>query len=198
MMLRRNLLLATALMLTCGPAWAQSANVSTLPPAYTSGSKALSQTPSGGLRVQPQDGAGNDVSTTHPLPVEISGAAGDVDSSLVPQAGSGYATSTATSTAAEDCRVVKAASGNLYGLTVVVGATSGYVLVFNAAAAPSNGAVTPAWSFPVTSNGTNGGIAASWNDIPKAFATGITVCYSTTGPYTLTKSASASFIAEYK
>lgn len=68
-MLRRVLLgtiCATALV---SAALAQSANVSTNPPAYTSGSHAQSMTPSGGLRTQPQDGAGHDVSASHPLPV---------------------------------------------------------------------------------------------------------------------------------
>ena len=44
--------------------------VSTNPPAYTTlGATALSQTPTGGLRSQLQDGAGHDVSTTYPFPV---------------------------------------------------------------------------------------------------------------------------------
>lgn len=56
-------------LLASAEAFAQSANVSDNPPAYTNGAKSLSQTPSGGLRTQPQDGAGHDVSTAHPFPV---------------------------------------------------------------------------------------------------------------------------------
>ena len=51
-----------------GGALAQRADVLTAPPSYTPGSsQPFTQTPSGGVRMQLQDGAGNDVSATTPL-----------------------------------------------------------------------------------------------------------------------------------
>lgn len=107
------------------------------------------------------------------------------------------AVSSAQSTAAASNLVIKASAGNLYQLTTAIGATSGYVMLFDATALPSDGAVTPVWCGPVTSSGTNGLVALSFSP-PKAFATGITAGFSTTGCFTLTASATASFFAGYK
>lgn len=83
-------------------------------------------------------------------------------------------------------------SGNatrLRTLSVKIGDTSGYIMVFNATAIPSNGAVTPIYCMPVYSNGTNGWFAAEWSspmqpntDTPL----GIVAAISTTGCDTLT------------
>lgn len=100
------------------------------------------------------------------------------------------------STAAESNHVLKASAGNLYGLTAAIGATSGYVMIFDATSAPVDGAVTPKYCFPVNSNGTNGGIAVGWKSPPAAFATGITAVFSSTGCFTKTASATASFFAQ--
>lgn len=103
------------------------------------------------------------------------------------------------STAAESSHVLKASPGNLYSLTTSVGATSGWVLVFDATSAPADGAVTPAWWFPIISDGTRGAISASWlSGPPLNFATGITAVFSTTGPFTKTASSTAAFTAEVK
>ena len=61
-----------------------------------------------------------------------------------------------SSEAAASNLVLKASAGNLYSLTITIGATSGYAMLFDATSLPSNGAVTPVWCYPVTSNGTNG------------------------------------------
>jgi len=95
------------------------------------------------------------------------------------------------STAAEACHVLKGSAGSLLDLTVTIGATSGYALVFDATSAPGDGAVTPAWWYPILSNGTLGGINKGWPaDAPLKFTTGITACFSTTGPFTKTASSS--------
>lgn len=107
------------------------------------------------------------------------------------------ATTSSSGTAAASNQVLKASAGNLYDLTVTIGATSGYVMLFDATSLPSNGAVTPVWCYAVTSNGTNGGIAAAWPS-PKRFGTGITAGFSTTGCFTLTASATANFFGDYK
>lgn len=115
----------------------------------------------------------------------------------IPSAAAGAATTSASSTAAASNLVVKSSAGNLYALTVSIGATSGYVMLFDATSLPGDGAVTPVWCQPVVSSGTNGGLGASWNT-PKRFGTGITVGFSTTGCFTLTASATAAFFGGYQ
>lgn len=116
---------------------------------------------------------------------------------LNPSAAAGAATTSASSPSVESNRVLKASAGNLYNITVTIGATSGYAMLFDATVLPSNGAVTPVWCVPVNSNATNGFIAAEWAT-PKAFAVGITAGFSTTGCFTLTASATANFFGGYK
>lgn len=114
-----------------------------------------------------------------------------------PSSGSSAAVTSASSTSAGSNLVVKSGAGNLYHLTVSIGATSGYLMLFDATALPSNGAVTPSYCLPVTSNGTNGGAAIEFAT-PKRFGTGITAGFSTTGCFTLTASTTASFFAGYQ
>lgn len=106
------------------------------------------------------------------------------------EAASGVAPSTAVSTA-ESCRVLQASAANVYKVTVAIAATTGYVMIFNATSAPGDGAVSPAWpAIRVVSDGTSG-----WADIPfdppLRLGTGATVCFSSTGPFTKTASATA-------
>lgn len=106
------------------------------------------------------------------------------------EAASGVAPSTAVA-AAESCRVLQASAANVYKVTVAIAATTGYVMIFNATSAPSDGAVSPAWpALRVVSDGTSG-----WTDIPfnppLRLGTGATVCFSSTGPFTKTASATA-------
>ena len=99
--------------------------------------------------------------------------------------------------AAESNHVLKAGAGNLYGLTVTIGATSGYLMLFDATSLPVNGTVTPKYCFPITSNGTNGGASFSWLPGPPLnFVTGITAGFSTTGCFTLTASATGNFFGQ--
>lgn len=116
---------------------------------------------------------------------------------IAPSSAAGIGILPTVSTAAESCRVLKSGTGNLYTLTTVIGATSGYILAFDATSAPGDGAVTPKWWFPINSNGTNGAAAASWTPGPPLnFSVGITVCFSSTGPFTKTASSTASFSAQ--
>ncbi len=109
---------------------------------------------------------------------------------------SNLALATVQSTATEAFHVLKASAGNLYSISVTVGATSGYLMIFNAISAPTDGAVTPAYCIPVTSNGTNGLNGASWSVNPASFSTGITAVFSSTGCTTKTASATAFFTAQ--
>lgn len=155
------------------------------------------------------------VNATTPLPVTSSGggstqsvnvtevlgnpisAANPLYAVTSPSASSGAAVTAAASTAVGSNLVVKGSAGNLYQVTASIGATSGYLMLFNATTLPANGAVTPAYCVPVSSNGTNGYVAVNF-DPPKPFATGITAGFSTSGCFTLTASATAAFFAGYK
>lgn len=148
----------------------------------TGGVASVSAAQSGAWTVQP----GNTQNTTPWL------------TSLMPGATSATGIASVASTAAESCHVLKGSAGNLLSLTVTLGATSGWVLVFDATSAPMDGAgQTPSWWSPVTSNGTFGSISSAWL-VPLNFATGITACFSTTGPFTKTASSTAAFSAQVK
>lgn len=102
-----------------------------------------------------------------------------------------------SSTAIESSRVLCSAPCNLNTLTVTIGATSGWVMLLDAIAAPVDGAVAPIWWFPITSNGTSGGLAASWapGQLLRPANNGLVAVFSTTGPFTKTASATAAFSA---
>lgn len=102
------------------------------------------------------------------------------------------------STALEASRLIKSSNGNLYWLTVSVGAASGWLMLFDATSVPADGAVTPIWFAPVKSDGTNGLQSIEMQSIPMHFANGILAVFSTTGPFTKTASATAAFCAGYK
>lgn len=87
--------------------------------------------------------------------------------------------------------VLKAGTAVLAGMNVTTGAAAGYVLVFDAAAAPADGAVTPIRCLPVAANT---GVDINFRGSPLKFDVGAVVVFSTTGCYTKTASATA-FIA---
>lgn len=91
--------------------------------------------------------------------------------------------------------VFTAPNKQLFSLSVKIGTTSGYAMIFDAASLPANGAVTPKWCWPVNSNGTNGAVGVTWTP-PLSFTTGITAGFSTTGCDTLTASTTAKFMGQ--
>lgn len=105
---------------------------------------------------------------------------------------------TVASPALESSRILKAGPGNLYKLAVVTGAVTGYLMLFDALAAPVDGAVVPAWCEAIISNGTQGGIILDWGIHPMVFKNGIVAVFSTTGPFTKTASATAAFYGAVK
>lgn len=98
------------------------------------------------------------------------------------------------STAAESSHVLKSSAGILKSLSVTLGATSGWIMVFDAVSAPADGAVTPIWWCPVDSDGTKGFASFSFVH-PLPCATGITAVFSTSGPFAKAASSTASFSA---
>ncbi len=91
--------------------------------------------------------------------------------------------------------VFTAANKQLSSMTVKIGATSGYVMLLDAAVLPSNGAVTPKWCWRTLSDGTAGAVAVQWSP-PLLATTGLTAAFSTTGCDTLTASATAKFMGQ--
>lgn len=83
--------------------------------------------------------------------------------------------------------VVKASAGNLYGFNVCLGGTAGYVMVFNATSKPVDGTVTPIKVYAVAANQS---LEVGFSP-PLYCSTGITIAFSSTGPFSLTASATA-------
>jgi hypothetical protein len=88
----------------------------------------------------------------------------------------------AASSSAEACHVFKASAGTAYSLSGYIGA-AGFIMVFDAASAPSDGAVTPkVWAYAAAA----GTWSMDFGVMPAAFSTGIVVCASSTGPLSKT------------
>lgn len=113
-----------------------------------------------------------------------------------PSAAPGVGIIPVVSAAAEANHVLKATPGNLYYLRATSGANAGYVLVFNAAAAPADGAAqTPVLCEKLAANSS---LAVFDLSYPYYFSTGIVVSFSTTGCFTKTADATAFFSAQVK
>lgn len=106
---------------------------------------------------------------------------------IVVVAGDTTNTTVATSTAAEATKVFATSAKTLAAIFVTTGAVSGYLMVFDATSAPADGAVTPKLCIAAAANNTVG------FTYPTAFTTGISVAFSTTGCFTKTVSATATF-----
>lgn len=120
------------------------------------------------------------------LPVTIA-----TDQSAVPVSGTvtavmGSVTPVSTGAAAASL-VVKAAPGTLYAAEVGSTSASGWLMLFNTTSAPADGAVTPLKAFQVAAN-TSARLAFS---TPLTFSAGITLVFSSTGPFTKTASITA-------
>lgn len=83
--------------------------------------------------------------------------------------------------------VLKTAAGSLYACYVTTNSTAGWMMLFDAIAAPANGTVTPKNCIYCPAN------ATTEIELPfltaEPFATGITAVFSSTGPFTLTASS---------
>ena len=98
--------------------------------------------------------------------------------------------------AAESSHVFKASAGNLYDAYVTIGSTAGFLMIFNLASAPADGAVTPQDCLQVPASTTQSLFTAGTP--PEVFTTGITAVFSTTGCFTKTASATAFFHGRVK
>jgi hypothetical protein len=125
-------------------------------------------------------------------------AKGDVNGLYVQQSTASAAaigTLTIATSAVSGGLVVKATAGNLYGLNIATGATAGYLMVFNSATVPADGAVTPIKCFQIAANTS---IDLPYRSAPLGFTTGISAAFSSTGCFTKTTSATAFMSADYR
>lgn len=84
---------------------------------------------------------------------------------------------------------------SVYGISGSATVT-GTILVYDATSCPANGTVTPKKAFAYTV--ANAPIGISWGSLPMVDATGIAVCFSSTGPFTATASTTAFLSVDYK
>lgn len=102
-----------------------------------------------------------------------------------------------SSTALSANRVIKTQPGDIYGLNISADATlSGaawWVMIYDAVAAPANGAVTPLKCYAMASGTTGFNILYT---VPVRAATGVVVGVSTTGCFTKTESVHAFISAD--
>jgi hypothetical protein len=97
--------------------------------------------------------------------------------------------------------VVASGSGSLANLHIAIGATSGWLMLFDATALPSNGATNTTrgsgnliFCQPVLSNGTTGGVTYAWGTNALTFNQGLVAAFSSTACASLT-AATAGYIA---
>lgn len=136
----------------------------------------------------PTNGSGNctvAISVVNPDGTPIAGSSASASNGVAPSANS----------AVSGSQIIKASAGNLYGLNVTSGASAGYVMLFNSATVPADGAVAPVKCVPLAANT---GIEFNWRTTPLAFTTGIVAVFSTTGCYAKAISATAYISADAK
>lgn len=128
------------------------------------------------------------VNSTNPMPT-----------TTVPSAAAGAGIAPAGTQSAASNQVLCSAACNVYSVTVTIGATAGWVMLFDATALPSNGATgaSMVWCYPVNSDGTKGGIDVE-RARPWVMATGAVVGFSSTACNSLTASATAFFSGQKK
>jgi hypothetical protein len=103
----------------------------------------------------------------------------------------GFPATPVVSAAVEGSHILKATPGCLIATYVTVGATGGFLMIFNLTTVPGDGAVAPIECIQVAANTTN---FLNWApQPPEWFSTGIVAVFSTTGCFTKTISATAFF-----
>lgn len=107
---------------------------------------------------------------------------------LAMPAGAQSVSKTSVGVAVSAGRVLRVGTTNLAGLNVVSGASAGYVMLFDAAAVPADGAVVPLRCMPIAANT---GLDLNFRGSPLRFDVGAVIVFSTTGCFTKTGSATA-------
>lgn len=140
--------------------------------------------------VAPVTGSGT---ATAALRVELpTNGTGQVGATLNPSATVGITTQSCTVACAS---TIVSGAHSAYGISGSA-TVAGWILVYDATSCAANGTVTPKKAYAYTV--ANSTIGISWADIPMANATGIAVCFSSTGPFTATASTTAFLSLDYK
>lgn len=111
---------------------------------------------------------------------------------LQPSATIGLTTSNCTAACAS---TLVSGAHTLYGGSFSATVT-GWLLIYDAVACSANGTVQPKKAIAYTT--ANSSVGFSWSDTPIVNATGISACFSSTGPYTATASTTAFISVDYK
>lgn len=161
--------------------------------------------------VKPQDGMTieNDFAESISVPVLYNGISLNINRDIIGAVAAGTGTLAVhlaptsvvgATTSDSHCTVACAStlvSGahNLYGANFSA-TVAGWLLVYDSLTCGANGTVAPlrAYAYP-TANLT---ATVSWGSAPLRFATGLALCFSTTGPFTATASTTAFIAADYK
>lgn len=199
--------LAASALLMGATAHAQTASLATVvaacgtpPNTYTAGQQRPITQNTSGLGCDANTLSGGTI-TTITNPVGVKGADGSTITSasnplnvvITPSATAGL-THVKTSAGATNL-LLKSGAGNLSNLTINIGATTGFLMLFPATSIPSNGAVTPDYCVRVVSDGTSGYAAFSFGNPGEPFATGILAAFSTGADCYTLAAATASFIS---
>lgn len=97
------------------------------------------------------------------------------------------------STGAEKNHVLKSSPGYLITLTVNITTVNGWVMLFDATSAPSDGSVTPLWCTAFNGNGTLGSQTLNFPTPLRFPSAGIVAVFSSTGCFSQTGSNAAFF-----
>ena len=124
------------------------------------------------------------------IPVVLASDHSTLNVALAPSATTTYGITPGSSTVLESGHILKASAGNLYSLYVTTSYDAGFLMTFNSTTIPANGVVTPVECFLVPAYSTG---SLDFSSIPDFYSTGITVAFSTTGPFTKTASATCFF-----
>ena len=105
-----------------------------------------------------------------------------------------YAINPVVSTTTETSHVISTTPANLYSIYFTnTAATAGFLMVFDSATVPGDGAVTPKICVNVAANAT---VSVSYNPGPMSqFTTGVSAAASTTGCATKTTGATTGFFS---
>lgn len=116
---------------------------------------------------------------------------GNLRTILAPSAGAAAGITPVVSGSAESSHVFKATGGNLYGAYISNPSASGFLLIFNSATVPGDGAVTPIHCIPVSAS--NVAFVNFLPGPPEVYSTGIAAALSSTGCFTKTTSPTGFF-----
>jgi hypothetical protein len=118
--------------------------------------------------------------------VELGTAASPIVVDILAPSGAAGALTPVKTNAVASSKVIKASPGNFFGSNMSA-TVSGWFMLYDLTAAPADGTVTPLKVWPCSAGGA---VDVSY-PTPIRCATGITIVFSTTGPYTQTLSATA-------